>query len=67
MLGVEELAGSSVVIRARVKTEPSEQFAVAREVRAQIKKAFDSAGIEIPYDHQVILLRDAADRVVTDE
>lgn len=66
VLGVEELAGSSVVIRARVKTEPSEQFAVARTVRAQIKKAFDAAGIEIPYDHQVILLRDAAERVISE-
>lgn len=66
VLGVEELAGSSVVIRARVKTEPSEQFAVARTVRAEIKKAFDVEGIEIPYDHQVILLRDAADRVISE-
>ena len=39
VLGVEELGSSAVVIRARVKTEPSEQFAVARRVRAEIKKA----------------------------
>ena len=58
VLGVEELAASAVVIRARVKTEPSEQFAVARKVRAEIKKAFDAEGIEIPYDHQVIVLKE---------
>lgn len=57
VLGVEELAESAVVIRARVKTEPSEQFAVARRVRAAIKKAFDVEGIEIPYNHQVIVVR----------
>ena len=67
VLGVEELGGSSVVIRARVKTEPSEQFAVARVVRAAIKKAFDAAGIEIPYDHQVILLRNEAGEQVSPE
>ena len=66
VLGVEELGSSAVVIRARVKTEPSEQFAVARRVRAEMKKAFDAAGIEIPYDHQVIVLRDESARVVAD-
>lgn len=62
VLGVEELAGSAVVIRSRVKTEPKEQFAVARRVRAEIKKAFDREGIEIPYDHQVVVVREDAKR-----
>ena len=57
VLGVEELASSAVVIRARVKTEPSEQFAVARRVRAEIKKAFDAEGIDIPYDHRVLVMK----------
>ena len=61
VLGVEELGASAVVIRARVKTEPSEQFAVARRVRAEIKKAFDAEGIEIPYNHHVLVVKgDAA-------
>lgn len=59
VLGVEELASSSVIIRALVKTDPSEQFTVARKVRAEIKKAFDTEGIEIPFDQQVIWLRDS--------
>lgn len=67
VLGVEELGGSAVVIRARVKTEPSEQFAVARRVRAEIKKAFDREGIEIPYNHQVIVLRDAKNRDIAND
>lgn len=57
VLGVEELGSSAVVIRARVKTEPSEQFAVARRVRAEIKKAFDAEGIEIPYNHHVMVVK----------
>ena len=58
VLGVEELGSSAVVIRARVKTEPSEQFAVARRVRAEIKRAFDAEGIEIPYSHQVVVVKE---------
>lgn len=63
VLGVEELGGSAVIIRSRVKTEPSEQFAVARRVRAEIKKAFDAEGIEIPYDHQVVVVKEASSDV----
>ena len=65
MLGVEELGSSAVVIRARVKTEPSEQFAVARRVRAEIKKAFDAEGIEIPYNHQVMVVKNDEAKSVT--
>ncbi len=65
VLGVEELGDSAVVIRTRVKTEPSEQFAVARRVRAEIKKAFDLHGIEIPYDHKVVVLRNESDSATT--
>ena len=57
VLGVEELATSAVVIRARVTTDPSEQFKVARIVRAAIKKAFDDEGIEMPFDQQTVWLR----------
>ena len=59
VLGVEELATSAVVIRARVTTDPSEQFKVARIVRAAIKKAFDEEGIEMPFDQQTVWLRGA--------
>ena len=56
VLGVEELASNSVVIRAQITTEPSEQFKTARIVRAAVKKAFDAEGIEIPFDQQVVWL-----------
>ncbi len=58
VLGVEELSSSSVVIRAQITTEPSEQFKTARIVRAAVKKAFDAEGIEIPFDQQVVWLQD---------
>jgi len=46
--GIEDLGPTGVKLRLVVKTSPSEQWAVARELRARIKAAFDREGIEIP-------------------
>lgn len=46
--GVEELGTHGVVIRLVVKTRPLEQWAVARELRARVKLAFDRNGIKVP-------------------
>ena len=55
--GVEALAASSVVIRLVVKTTPSEQWRVSRELRERIKVGFDAAGIEIPFPQQTVWAR----------
>ncbi len=49
--GVDEWAESSVVIRCRIKVLPLEQWAIRREFLYRLKKAFDQAGIEIPFPH----------------
>lgn len=46
--GVESLAADSVVLRVVVKTEPLQQWKVARELRERIKRVFDAEGVEIP-------------------
>lgn len=51
LLGVENWADSSVVIRARIKVQPLEQWRVRREFLRRLKQAFDARGIEIPYPH----------------
>ncbi len=56
ILGVERLADSGVIMRVRLKTEPSQRWAVAREMNRRIKKRFDELGIEIPYPHQKLVL-----------
>ena len=43
--GVEKYTLDTVTIRLVVKTEPHEQWRVARELRSRIKLALDSAGI----------------------
>ena len=54
--GVEQLGANGIAIRLVVKTRPSEQFRVSRELRRQIKAAFDREGIEIPFPQQTVWL-----------
>lgn len=55
--GVQSLGASSVAIRLVVKTEPSEQWKVERELRKRLKVALDEAGIEIPFPQQTVWVR----------
>jgi small conductance mechanosensitive channel len=57
VLGVQDFGPNSVVIRMMVRTEPGEQWAVSRAVRARIKARFDEEGIEIPFAQSVIRVR----------
>jgi len=52
--GVDQWADSSVVIRCRFKVKPLEQWGVRRAFLQRLKKAFDAAGIEIPYPHLTV-------------
>ena len=54
MAGVERWADSSVVLRARFKVAPLEQWTVRREYLRRLKKAFDQAGIEIPFPQMTL-------------
>jgi len=55
--GVQAFGDSAVVLRMVVKTLPQDGINVQRELRRRVKKAFDAAGIEIPFPH-VKLVRD---------
>lgn len=55
--GVQSFGPNAVVIRAVVKTDPAEQWAVARVIRARLKKAFDDEGIEIPFPQRTVWLK----------
>ena len=48
IFGVDGFTDGSVTIKARLKTQPLEQFAIGREYRRRLKKAFDAEGIEMP-------------------
>ena len=59
--GVQYLGSSGIALRVAVKTEPSMQWAVERELRLRLKEAFDAAGIEIPFPQQTVWFRDSGD------
>jgi moderate conductance mechanosensitive channel len=58
--GVEALGANGVTIRLVVKTRPSQQYRVSRDLRARLKSAFQDEGIEIPFPQQTVWHRAAA-------
>ena len=59
--GVQYLGSSGIALRVAVKTEPSMQWSVERELRLRLKEAFDEAGIEIPFPQQTVWFRDSGE------
>lgn len=57
VVGVDRFGESSVTIRVRMKTLPLKQWTIAREYRRRIKKAFEAAGIEIPFPQRDVTVR----------
>ena len=57
--GVQALGESAVVIRAVVKTDPAEQWSVARMINGRLKKALDQAGIELPFPQRTVWVKNA--------
>ena len=53
--GVDEWADSAIMIRCRFRVAPLEQWNVRRELLRRLLRAFDKAGIEIPYPHLKIV------------
>ncbi|MGB0663985.1 MAG: mechanosensitive ion channel family protein [Pontibacterium sp.] len=56
VFGVDQLADSAVVIKARIKTKAKQQWSVGREFNRRMKMAFDEHNIEIPFPHQTIYM-----------
>jgi small conductance mechanosensitive channel len=52
VFGLDKFADSALVIKARIKTQPIKQWEVGREYNRRLKRAFDAAGVEIPFPHQ---------------
>jgi small conductance mechanosensitive channel len=54
MWGIESVTADSVVLRLVVKTEPLQQWAVARELRRRIKDRFDAEGIHAAHAQSTV-------------
>lgn len=60
ILGVDSFGDSAVVVKARIRTLPLQQWTVGREMNRRIKKKFDEVGIEIPFPHRSIYWGEAS-------
>src|SRR5215469_227509 len=56
ILGVDQLTNSSVVVKARFKTLPSQQWTVGREMNRRIKQRFGEAQIDLTPSTQPVYL-----------
>jgi moderate conductance mechanosensitive channel len=56
ILGVDQFADSSVIVKARTKTVPIQQWRIGREFNRRLKKRFDELGIEIPFPHVTLYM-----------
>jgi len=54
MMGLDSFGDSAIVIKARIKTLPGEQWTIAREYRRRLKIIFDHEKVEIPFPHRTI-------------
>jgi len=52
--GLDRFEDSAVIVRARIKTHPIQQWTVMREFNRRLKQRFDELGIEIPFPHQTL-------------
>ena len=54
ILGVDSFGDNAVVIKARIKTLPTERWSVFREYNRLLKRRFDAEGIEIPFPQRTL-------------
>ena len=54
IMGLDRFEDSAVIVRARMKTPPGNQWSIGREYNRRLKLAFDAHGIEMPFPHQTI-------------
>jgi small conductance mechanosensitive channel len=60
VIGVDSFGDSAVMIKARFKTLPIQQWTVGREMNRRIKKKFDEVGIELPFPHMSVYFGEAS-------
>jgi len=54
VLGLDSFGDSAIILKARIKTKPIQQWRIGREFNRRIKKKFDELNIEIPFPHRTI-------------
>ncbi len=60
VLGLEEFGESELLLRTITRVNPGCHLQVSRQLRKQIKEAFDREGIEIPFARRVLIFKPEA-------
>ena len=58
ILGIDNISHTGILIRLIIKTQPLEQWSVAREFRRRLKKALDEQGIKVGIPQQMMYFSD---------
>ena len=58
VLGIDEISHKGILIRLIIKTQPLQQWSVAREFRRRLKKVFDQEGIRVGIPQQKMYIQD---------
>lgn len=56
VFGLDKFADSAIVIKARIKTTPNQQWTVGRAYNLRLKKRFNAENIEFPFPHRTVFL-----------
>ena len=62
--GLDRFADSAIMVKARIKTRPGNQWSIGFEFRKRMKARFAEKGIEIPYPHRKLVFAPGAGPVV---
>ena len=54
ILGLDAFHDNAVVVKARLKTRPGDQWEVGREYRRRLKKIFEAHQVEFPFPHRTV-------------
>ncbi|HEX2559801.1 mechanosensitive ion channel family protein [Phenylobacterium sp.] len=54
ILGLDGFGDNAIMLKARIRTRPGEQWKVGREYNKRLKAAFDANGIEFPFPQRTI-------------
>lgn len=54
IVGIQDLGASEIIMRITAETQPVMQYAIARQLRRDLKVFLDQNGIEIPYPKMVM-------------
>lgn len=60
IFGLDQFGDSALVVKARIKTTPLDQWSIGREYRKILKENFDREKIEIPFPHRSIYFGEAS-------